>query len=490
MKILLIKPSLTVPERFIGFANFYPPIGLGYMASSLEKNGYEVKILDAGIEKWRKLNVDKDGIKYVGMDWKEVEERIRQENPDVVGINILTVHSRNAYITAKIVKKVNKNILVIAGGPHVPARPEEVISNPYIDVIVLGEGELTMVDIVKTFEKNKSFKDVKGIWYKKNGKTRKNEPRPLIQNLDELPFPAWHLLNIEKYFESQKCGQFSQDAYGRMFPMITSRSCPFACIFCSIRLIMGRGFRPRSPENVIEEIKQLVQKYDIEHISFQDDNLTLNKSRVEKICDLIVKENLKITWSAPNGVRADMLDEGLLRKMKKSGCNSIFIAPESGSQEVINNIIGKRLDLKQVENIVRLCRKIGISCGCFFMVGLPGETIEQIKETVNFAKRMKSLGAHTCGTIAQPYFGTTFYDICKEKGYLTKDDKDLPMSFLNFEAVVKTPNFTPEQLYKYKDMIQKDNKLSLIKRELELIRISPVRAFYSLLVYLRFLIIK
>jgi anaerobic magnesium-protoporphyrin IX monomethyl ester cyclase len=219
---------------------------------------------------------------------------------------------------------------------------------------------------------------------------------------------------------------------------------------------MGRNFRPRSPENVISEIEYLVNNHNVKHIGFEDDNLTFDKKRINTICDMLIDKGLnkKITWDTPNGVRADTLDEDLILKMKNAGCIEIWVAPESGSQYVVDNLIGKHLDLQTVENVVKICKKVGIKCWCFFVVGIPGETIDQIEETVKFANKLKLLGAEPSCSIALPYYGTNLYRIAREKGYLLKKDgREIELGLLNGEAMIKTPEFTPEQLYAYRRMV-------------------------------------
>ena len=478
MRVLLLKPPLTLRNDFYGIARFFPPIGLGYIASSLKKAGHEVVILDAGIERWKRINKRDDGVKYLGMSYEDISKRIKEEAPDLVGINILTVEATNASLVASAVKRANKAIKIVAGGPHVCVRAEETISDPNIDFIVIGEGEITTTELVNALEKKMPLEDVKGIWFKKNGAIFRNEARPTVKDLDELPFPAWDIMNLEKYFGALDYLQGSRSFKNREIGMITSRGCPFACIFCSIRLSMGRAFRPRSPENVISEIEYLVGKYDIKHIGFEDDNLTFDKKRMNLICDMLIEKGLnkKITWSTPNGVRADSLDEALLRKMREAGCTVIVVAPESGSQYVVSNIIEKSLDLRDVERVVRICKKIGIECACFFVVGIPGETIEQIEETVDFANKMRSLGAVPSCSVAWPYYGTILHHRAREKGYLMKKDgKELELGLLNAEAMIKTPEFTPEQVYKYHNMVQGDFDKNLLfelmlKRPVDTIR--------------------
>jgi magnesium-protoporphyrin IX monomethyl ester (oxidative) cyclase len=478
MKFLLIKPQKTIPKIFRGVGRIYPSIGLGYIAAVLKKNGHEVKILDAAMEKWNQINKRDDGMKFIGMKFDEIAEKIRNEKPDIVGITTLSVDAANAILIAKTVKNTDKNIKVIMGGCHVSVIPEKILKNENVDFIVIGEGDITIVELAEALEKNKTLKKVKGIAYKENGKIIINEPRPFIQNLDELPFPAWHLMNLEKYFELSKYLQGSHLMSKRHFSIITSRSCPYSCIFCSVRTIMGRGFRPRTPENVIEEMEQLINNYNIKFLSIEDDNLTFDRKRAEKIFDLMIERgiNKKIKWDTPNGLRADTLDEPLLIKMKEAGAELIYVAPESGSQKVVNEIIGKNLDLRKVEEVVKICQKINLKIGLFFVIGLPGETKDDILKTIEFANKMRKLGAMSLCSIARPTFGTDLYKLCKEKGYLLKDDKELEMTLVNFEGdgAIKTPDFNPEELSEYAKKIRGSNEPD------EMISIVKSNPYYAL----------
>ncbi len=196
------------------------------------------------------------------------------------------------------------------------------------------------------------LKEVKGIAYLENGKTIKTPPRPVIEDLDSLPFPARHLLPMNAFFEAAKKRPISGNLKKPSIRMLTSRGCGHNCIFCSNYIVMGRKWRARSPENVVNEIEQIVRTYGIKQVDFLDDNITLDRKRMEAICDLIKERKLDIEWCTPNGVRADCLDEELLRKMKASGCKRILIAPESGVQRIVDQVIRKKQDLQKVENAV------------------------------------------------------------------------------------------------------------------------------------------
>jgi radical SAM superfamily enzyme YgiQ (UPF0313 family) len=234
----------------------------------LEKNGYNVKVLDTAIEGWRKINKRFDGLNYIGLSFKEVEERIKRESPDLVGITSLSVDAINAREIAKIVKSIDKDIKVVVGGCHYSVTYDNELKNENIDYVCIGEGEYTMLDLVKTLEQGSDLSKVKGLAYKKNNEVKINEPRPWIQNLDELPFPAWHLTNMKEFFKLTKYLQGSHLFPDRHLSIISSRGCCYSCNFCSVRLSMGRMFRPRSPENVVEELEYMIRKYKIKLFSF------------------------------------------------------------------------------------------------------------------------------------------------------------------------------------------------------------------------------
>jgi radical SAM superfamily enzyme YgiQ (UPF0313 family) len=227
--------------------------------------------------------------------------------------------------------------------------------------------------------------------------------------------------------------------------MITSRGCPYNCVFCSVHVVMGRKWRGRSPENVVDEIEQVVHTYHVKQIDFLDDNMTLNKKRMENICDLIVKRGLDIEWYTPNGIRADGLDENLLTKMKASGCKKIRIAPESGVQRVVDQIIKKDLDLKKVENAVILSKKVGIKVGCFFIIGLIGETKEDIEATIKYAYKLRRLGADSFYfSYATPLYGTELYEQAKRGGFISTSFSDESLAAV--EPLIETPEFTADDL--------------------------------------------
>jgi magnesium-protoporphyrin IX monomethyl ester (oxidative) cyclase len=423
-------------------------LGIAYVAALLERQ-HKVCIIDAPTE--GRKNIEQiDGTKYrVGLENKEIADRIRRWSPDIVGINIpFSGWSKTAFEVASIVKNIDKEIFTVLDGLHPSARPVDCLSHVDVDFVVIGEPEQTMLELAGVLEKGnlEALKKVRGIAFNKNGETVITPPRPAIQDLDSLPFPARHLLPMATYFAAVKENPLiGGDVHKPWTIMITSRGCPYNCVFCSIHSVMGKRWRARSPENVVAEMEQVVRTYRIEQIDFFDDNMTLDKKRMEKICDLILETGLDIEWYAPNGVRADTLDEHLLKKMKEAGCKKIRVAPESGVQRVVDQIIKKNLSLKEVEKAVVLCKKVGIKVGCFFVIGLIGETKDDIRATINYAYKLRQLGAESFHfTIATPLYGTELYEQAKRGGYLRDCFSD--EAFASAEPLIETPEFTADDL--------------------------------------------
>jgi len=227
--------------------------------------------------------------------------------------------------------------------------------------------------------------------------------------------------------------------------MITSRGCPHQCVFCSNHIVMGKKWRGRSPEKVVEEIEELVRTYRIKQIDFFDDNMTLIKKRAENICDLIMEKGIDIEWFVPTGVRADTLDENLLKKMKASGCRGLRFAPESGVQRVVTQIIGKNLNLKDIEKAIVLTKKVGIKVGIFFILGLIGETKQDMEDTIKYAYKLRKLGADNFHfSIATPLYGTELYEQAKSGGFLKEDFSDEALA--RAQPLIETTEFTTDDV--------------------------------------------
>ena len=371
----------------------FTPLGLGYLAAVLEKNRYEVDVIDC-----QALNIS----------FEEVKNELRKRQPDVVGLTSTTLTYKSALRIIKIAKELNPNCLTILGGCHVTFWDDKALQEcPQLDIVVRKEGEITLLELMQNLEAGKNFSDVLGITYRKDGKIVKNADRPYIEDLDSLPFPAHHLWPLDRL---RKCGKV-------IFPVMTSRGCTFWCEFCTAVRMFGRRYRTRSPKSVVDELEFLQKNYGAEQFTFYDDTFTVNQTRTAEICDEIIARKLKIEWDCET--RVDMVTKELLQKMKDAGCFAVWYGLESGSQRLLD-AMGKGISLTQVMRAFKWTKEVGLMAVVGAILGLPNETKETVWETIKFVERLNpdDVGYY----IATPYPGTPMYDSMKEKGWLKVTD--------------------------------------------------------------------
>jgi magnesium-protoporphyrin IX monomethyl ester (oxidative) cyclase len=435
-KILLILPPRTIFEGKETI-RAVPPLGLAYLARVLENNGYQVKILDCVIEGLEtKTRVDSQRIRY-GLSPEEIGKKIIQYQPDLVGISSLfSAQHENADILFNLAKSIDRDIVTVTGGAHPSAVPREVMKNNNLDYIVLGEGEVSFIQLLSRIQKDRQPDDVDGVSYRNNGSVIVKAKTQFIENLDEIPFPARHLLPVAEYSNAQ-WSHFRDE--NKVNYLVSSRGCRAQCIYCSVHACWG-DFRARSPGNVLTEMEMMVDEgYD--EIQFMDDNLTADKKRAAQIFQGILDRNLNIRWTAPSGTAIYTLDEPLLDLMKESGCYHLVLPVESANQELIRKIMKKPINLRKVKPVVDYARTIGIKTEAFFMIGFPGETKEDIQRTVDFARELGT--DYCCFYIVTPLPGTELFAMCEEKGYLVENSSK---NFKFSQGNIKTPEFTPEYL--------------------------------------------
>lgn len=363
MRIVLINPRLSTWSP-----NVYVPLGLGYVAAALEEADHDVQILDFNVRK----------VKHA-----ELEEKIR--DAEIVGITGIITEYHEIVQLAHAVRKINKDTRIVLGGALATSLPERMLQASQADAVVIGEGERTVVELVSAMERNEEPGNIRGIAYRKNGNVIVTEPVVHISDIDTIPFPAWHLLEMKSY----PTNQF--ETFGlklkrkiRSTVLISSRGCPYRCTFC-FKGMWGDKWRGRSPENLIEEIELLKNEYGMNGFLFYDDTFNVDKDRVFKFCQLLKDKELDVSWYC--NTRANLLTREMLVAMHDAGCIGVAFGIESGNQEVLN-AIKKSLTVDQVRQAVKWTKEAGINIVGYFIFGLLGETKATIRETLDFAREL------------------------------------------------------------------------------------------------------
>ena len=376
MKVLMINPPYSSSKyKFIGLVA--PPLGIAYIAAMLERNGVTVKILDSPA---------------LDIGHETVKKEIQSYSPDIVAVTSVTPTIESALKTAQISKEACPNVITVLGGYHPTFTYEEVLKNDFVDIVVCGEGEQTMVEMVDALENGKDLRDVNGI-VTKNFKT---PPREIIEDLDSIPFPARHLLPMDEYkILNMKLTTGT---------IVSGRGCPYKCSFCASSAMHGQKLRLRSAENVVDEMEHLVNDHNIEMVAFMDDTFTLNKNRVYEICETIKDRGLDNYWVCT--ARVDTISEELLKTMKDSGCITMFLGVESADQQFLNEV-NKKININRIKKTFELTKKYDMRTIASVVLGMPGDTKRSILSTIKFVKTLEP--SYAVFSLATPYPGTDFY---------------------------------------------------------------------------------
>lgn len=356
--LLLVPPGINYNT---------PPLGILYLAAVLEKVSISVQVIDAALEKF---SLDK------------TFEKIKSLSPRIIGLSVCTPDYRIIDRFAFLLKNKFQDIKIVMGGPHATLDPDGVLSFSHVDFVIRGEGEYSFLEFCRALlngEENQ-FRKILGLSFKEDGRVIHNPDRPMINNLDEIPFPGRHLIPLMKYRN-----------YGRVYKrkpvgvMITSRGCPLQCIFCAHE-IFGRKYRFMSAPRIVEEIKLLKEQYGVKEILFREDNFTANRKRVFEFCDILIKTKIDVTWMCL--ADANSITEEMAIRMKEAGCWHIGIGVESGNQEIVNSL--KNIKLERVEKVFNFLHKVGIKTLAFFMIGNYVDTKETIEDTIRFSNRLNT----------------------------------------------------------------------------------------------------
>ncbi len=419
MRVLLINPRVDLPID----VRSSPSLGLAYVAAMSEKRGDEVRILDMEVGDI------------------PLRQAVREHAPEVIGITANTIQIKGGWRVAQELKEITAAPIAL-GGPHPTFLPAESVERPEIDIVVRSEGELTWVDLCAHLESGESLEGVQGITYQQDGKVAHNPDRPVITDVDGLPFPAYHLFKMDRYTNLQPTLDHIE---GSSYSILTSRGCPYRCTYCS--QILPRRWRARSSENVVAEWRWLVKGLGAKEIGVLDDSFNIDRERVLAICDLIIAEGLNhVPWIMINGIRANLVDEELLGKMREAGCVRTAFGVESGNQRILDTVIDKHLTLDQVQAAFKTAKAVGMETIGFFIIGLPGETEETMEDTIRFARELDPIVANF--SMATPFPGTEMYNQVLEKGrFLVKDWDDF--AFFENKAQFETDDM-PAQLVERK----------------------------------------
>ena len=441
-RILLIAPPAFTMKSWRDI-NPLPPMGLGYLASIAERLGIQVKILDCLVHGWDHEEDVNEHLIRVGLSNDEIQKRIIDFKPDLIGVNCQFSRQYRIYHQIfSLIKKIDPGIIVVAGGPHATVCPEEVLSDDNCDYLLSGEAEDSFRELIEALGNESKIASIGGLGWKIDGKLHFNPNQKIIEDLDSIPFPAYHLMELDKYFGLNASHGMRHKQ--RFCPIITSRGCPAKCTFCSARQVWGNTYRMRSVENVLEEMRLLKDQYGIEEIMFEDDNVTAHAKRAKHLFSRMIEERLDFVWDTPNGAGVWSMDEEMIDLIKKSGCVQLNFPVESGSQHVLKHIIRKPLNLEKVKKLVKYCKIIGLDHSMFLVIGMPGEKLSDMWESFKFAAECGCYSPHI--SVATPYPGTQLYEDCVQKGYFSKPfslDDLFIRSFL-----IITPDWNEEDLRK------------------------------------------
>jgi anaerobic magnesium-protoporphyrin IX monomethyl ester cyclase len=410
MKIGLIDPG----SKKVMANESFPHLGFAFIAAVLEDCGHKIEILDASLGGEKEF------------------QRFLNDGYDLIGLSATSFTFNQVLEIARKIKAINRDIIIVIGGSHVSIAMRATLDSPHVDYAVYGEGELTMLELTELLEKSREPKledltAIKGLIFRDGDKTVVNPKRPRIDSLDKLPFPAFHLFDMEKY---------------GIYPLLTSRGCPFGCSFCAIKAIWGTAWRFRGSENIVQEIDYARKRFHWgkKPFSIIDDSFNVDPDRVMHFCELVIKRGMNMQWFCW-GFRADRVSLALALKMKEAGCIGVSVGIESASNEVLKKI-GKKETLEEISRGCQNLARAGIPVDAQFMIGNIGDTFETVKKSIEFAKKHRF--SKVAFYLALPYPRTVLWDYAKEKGKFLQENYTQFHHFCS-QPVFETPEFSASE---------------------------------------------
>jgi radical SAM superfamily enzyme YgiQ (UPF0313 family) len=414
MKILLIYPNVVESPKDIS-------LGLGIISAVLKKNGHKAELIDTTFK----------------ITKREIVNKTKEFNPDIIGVTAATNDLYNAINICNLIKKI-KNIPIVCGGYHATIAPEDIIKQDCFDIAAIGEAEYSFLELIDSIEKGKINYKIKNLWFKKQRNVIKNPIRELNEDLDKLPFADREIFNYQKYIDSNR----------GLATFLSTKGCPFMCTYCINKVLIekykgkGRYLRFRSVENLFQEIKQVINNYKIKEIEFYDDTFTLNKSRLKEFCERYPKEiNLPFYINA----RVNAVTKEDFENLKKAGCVRVSIGIESGDTKIRNPVLKRDQTEEQIINTFKWAKEAGLKTYSFNMIGIPYETKESIRKTIELNRKINP--DYVGVSIFNAFKGTELYDLCLEKGWLSETYSKSYFQSTN----VKHSNFTIKQLKQIRD---------------------------------------
>lgn len=447
-KILLLSCPLEIPDGVL--PRTFPPLGCAYLASSLERHGHRVAILDTVIGSVCNKSEISRGMVRVGMDEKEIANSIKGEKPDILGISTQFIgDASQAHALARLIKEIKKDFCVVVGGHYPSVMPFKCLEDNNIDFICIGEAEDSFPKFVANFEK-RGHSLPENFFNHSNCSSIIQGAFPAIKCLDELPFPDRNLLSMEKYFDFFENNEIYKTLNKPATTIMATRGCPNKCSFCMHSAARERNYQTRSIQNLKAEIEYLIENYGIRELLFVDENLTHDRNYSLALAKML--SEYEVSWYMLAGTAIYSLTPELLKALRKSGCYRIRFTVESASPKVLK-MMRKSVDISKAESIINVAKGLGFLTQGQFIIGMPYETKDDIRITYEWARKMDF--DYTTFGIVTPYPGTPVFEDAVREGYLCGDNDDLFKMYCGFGRL-RTPEFTPEELESYRKEFWKE----------------------------------
>ena len=425
---------VVVPSRIDKYnSTHYPPLGVLYVVSTLEANGFDADVLDASLDT---------------LSDERIVDEVRRRDPDVIGLSCTTHTRLEMRDLAAAVKDAFPEKFIVAGGPHVSFCPEETLENTAVDAVVIGEGEMKTLDLFA----GKPMAEIPGLAYRDDGRIVVNPNKGFIEDLDALPSPARHKVDLDRYpgYSTLK---------HRTTHVLSNRGCPFGCLYCSATYFWGKSTRSLSARKVIGEIENLVTNYGIRAIYFYDDAFTADKNKARKVCEALIEKNLDLVWGT--STRIDLVNEELLTLMARAGCRQIDYGLETLNLDVQRRV-GTKATYERARDTIRMTADAGIKhVKVYLIIGLPGDTPEQLRET--FAKTLSTVATEVSSQILRVYPGTPIEELARERGIIPEDFSwydDFQEGWSMFECVPQYTEWPAEVLEQQYEFLKKYTRIS------------------------------